>query len=29
MILLLSPAEPPETHLKMLGLIGRMAWDDP
>ena len=28
MILLLSPLEPPESHLKMLGLISRMARDD-
>jgi len=28
MVLLLSPAEPPESHLQMLGLISRMARDD-
>jgi two-component system, OmpR family, sensor histidine kinase KdpD len=28
MFLLLSPADPPETHVKMLGLINRMARDD-
>ena len=28
MILLLSPTEPPESHLEMLGLISRMARDD-
>jgi len=28
MILLLSPAEPPEIHLEMLGLISRMVRDD-
>lgn len=28
MVLLLSPVDPPESHLKMLGAIGRMARDD-
>jgi two-component system sensor histidine kinase KdpD len=28
MFLLLSPADPPEIHVKMLGMIGRMAIDD-
>jgi two-component system, OmpR family, sensor histidine kinase KdpD len=28
MILLLSPSEPPESHLEMLGLISKMARDD-
>jgi two-component system sensor histidine kinase KdpD len=28
MVLLLSPVDPPESHLKMLGAISRMARDD-
>ena len=28
MVLLLSPVDPPESHLKMLGVISRMAGDD-
>ena len=29
MILLLSVADPPESHVAMLGVISRMAGDDP